>query len=154
VPSAELRRRVEKLVGYPPLAEMSDRQRRELHQSLLEAGSFEDLPAKWQAATLKAEQNRPNLLAAVGHLVLPRRGRFPSPRDARLPVETNAATTSARQQATSATTCSPASAAVRHCPQPGPQDTQEAAGPMRAEGLVERGAPRPSRPSSAPAGFT
>jgi hypothetical protein len=28
---------------------------------LLEAGSFEDLPGKWQAAIVKAEQNRPNL---------------------------------------------------------------------------------------------
>jgi hypothetical protein len=36
-------------------------QRRELHDALLEAGSFEDLPGKWQAAILKAEQNRPNL---------------------------------------------------------------------------------------------
>jgi len=28
---------------------------------LLEAASFEDLPGKWQAAILEAEQNRPRL---------------------------------------------------------------------------------------------
>lgn len=59
--SSELTRRVEKLVGYPPLAEMSDEQRREFHEALLDADSFEDLSGKWQAAILKAEQNRPNL---------------------------------------------------------------------------------------------
>jgi hypothetical protein len=40
---------------------MSDVQRRELHQVLLEADNFEDLPGKWQAAILKAEQKQPNL---------------------------------------------------------------------------------------------
>jgi hypothetical protein len=38
---------------------MSDLQRRELHEALLDADAFEDLPRKWQAAILKAEQNRP-----------------------------------------------------------------------------------------------
>jgi hypothetical protein len=55
--SAELSRRVGK-VGYPPLSEMDEGQRREFHEALLEAASFEDLPGKWQAAILKAEQNR------------------------------------------------------------------------------------------------
>jgi hypothetical protein len=32
-------------------------QRREFHEALLEADSFEDLPGKWQAAILNAEQN-------------------------------------------------------------------------------------------------
>jgi hypothetical protein len=64
--SAELRRRAEKVVGYPPLSELSDHQRREFHQTLLEAGSFEDLPGKWQAAILKAEQNRPQLGDVTG----------------------------------------------------------------------------------------
>jgi hypothetical protein len=59
--SAELSRRVEKLVGYPPLSELDGPQRREFHEALLEAGSFEDLCGKWQAAVLKAEQNRPQL---------------------------------------------------------------------------------------------
>ena len=59
--SAELSRRVEKVVGYPPLADMGADQRREFHEALLDAGSFEDLPGKWQAATVAAEQNRPNL---------------------------------------------------------------------------------------------
>ena len=52
---------VDKLVGYPPLSDMDSAQRREFHEALLEAESFEDLPGKWQAAILEAEQNRPNL---------------------------------------------------------------------------------------------
>ena len=48
MPSAELSRRVEKIVGYPPLSEMSNGQRREFHEALLEAATFEDLPGKWQ----------------------------------------------------------------------------------------------------------
>jgi hypothetical protein len=45
----------------PPLSELDDFQRREFHEALLEAATFEDLPGKWQAAILKAEQNRPKL---------------------------------------------------------------------------------------------
>jgi len=52
VASAELSRRVEKVVGYPPLSEMGDLQRREFHEALLDADSFKDLPGKWQAAIL------------------------------------------------------------------------------------------------------
>jgi hypothetical protein len=59
--SAELSRCVEKLVAYPPLSEMSDLQRREFHESLLDAHRFEDLPGKWQAAILAAEGKRPKL---------------------------------------------------------------------------------------------
>jgi hypothetical protein len=59
--SAELSRRVETVGDYPPLSEMDDLQRREFHEALLDAGSFEDLPGKWQAAILAAEQNRPHL---------------------------------------------------------------------------------------------
>jgi hypothetical protein len=33
--SAELSRRVEKVVGYPPLSELSHLQRREFHEALL-----------------------------------------------------------------------------------------------------------------------
>jgi hypothetical protein len=58
-----LSRRVEKVVGYPPLSEMSAEQRRDFHEALFE-GRFEDLPAKWQAATLKAEKSRPKLRVA------------------------------------------------------------------------------------------
>jgi hypothetical protein len=36
-------------------------QRREFHEALLEAESSEDLPGKWQAAIMEAEQNRPKL---------------------------------------------------------------------------------------------
>ena len=53
-----LSRRVEKVVAYPPLSEMSDLQRREFHEALLDADTFEDLSGKWQAAILKAEQTR------------------------------------------------------------------------------------------------
>jgi hypothetical protein len=59
--SVELSRRVGKAVGYPPLVGMSPEQRREFHEALLEAKGFEDLPGKWQAAILEAEQNRPDL---------------------------------------------------------------------------------------------
>jgi hypothetical protein len=61
MPSAELSRRVEKVVGYPPLCEMPADQRRGFHEALLDADSFEDPPGKWQAAILAAEQNRPDL---------------------------------------------------------------------------------------------
>jgi hypothetical protein len=61
VPSAELSRRVKKVVGYSPLSDMDGDQRWEFHEALLDAETFEDLPGKWQAAVLKAEQNRPDL---------------------------------------------------------------------------------------------
>jgi hypothetical protein len=44
--SAELSRRVYKVVGYPALSEMGDHQRREFHEGSLEAESFEDLPGE------------------------------------------------------------------------------------------------------------
>ena len=59
--SAELSRRIEKVVGYPPLSEQIELQRREFHDALLEADSSEDLPGKWQAAIVGAEQNQRNL---------------------------------------------------------------------------------------------
>ena len=59
--SAELSRRAKKAVAYPPLSEMSNAQRREFREALLDADAFEDLPGKWQAAILTAEQNRPQL---------------------------------------------------------------------------------------------
>jgi hypothetical protein len=43
------------------LSDMSTRQRREFHEALLDADTFEDLPGKWQAAILNGEQNRPKL---------------------------------------------------------------------------------------------
>jgi hypothetical protein len=52
--SPELSRRVRKVVGYRPLSEMSELQRRESHEALLDADRFEDLPGKWQAAILQA----------------------------------------------------------------------------------------------------
>jgi hypothetical protein len=44
--SAELSRRVEKVVGYPPLCDMDDRQRSEFHEALLDADTLEDLPGR------------------------------------------------------------------------------------------------------------
>jgi hypothetical protein len=64
--SARLSRRVERVVGYPPLSEMSDRRRREFHEALLDVDGFDDLPGKWQAAVLEAEQNRPKQRAISG----------------------------------------------------------------------------------------
>jgi hypothetical protein len=58
--SAELSRRVERVVAYPPLCEMGEYQRREFHEALLDAHAFEDLPGKWKAAVLGAEQSQPN----------------------------------------------------------------------------------------------
>jgi hypothetical protein len=66
MPSVELSRRVERVVGCPPLSEMGELQRREFHEALLDAESFEDLPGKWQAAILEAEQNRPKLPVVNG----------------------------------------------------------------------------------------
>jgi hypothetical protein len=64
--SVTLSRRVGKVVGYPPLSEMGERQRREFHEALLDSDTFEDLPGKWQAAILKAEDNRPKLRVVGG----------------------------------------------------------------------------------------
>jgi hypothetical protein len=56
--SVALSRRVEKVVGYAPLSEMGDDQRREFHEALLDADSFEDLPGKWQAAFARRRRIR------------------------------------------------------------------------------------------------
>jgi hypothetical protein len=64
--SAELSRRVGKVVGFRSLSELDELQRREFHEALLDAGGFEDLPGKWQAAIVTAEQNRPELRAVRG----------------------------------------------------------------------------------------
>jgi hypothetical protein len=64
--SAELGRRVGQVVGYPPLSEMGADQRRAFQEALLDADSFEDLPGKWQAAVVMAEQSRPKLRVAGG----------------------------------------------------------------------------------------
>jgi hypothetical protein len=63
--SAELSRRVEKVVGYPPLSDLDELQCREFHEARLEAASFEDLPCEAQAAIPQAEQNRPKLRVVV-----------------------------------------------------------------------------------------
>jgi hypothetical protein len=47
--------------GLPAALRLSDLQRREFQETLLDVDTFEDLPGKWQAAILKAEENAPNL---------------------------------------------------------------------------------------------
>jgi hypothetical protein len=61
MPSADPSRRVERVVGYPPLVEMDAVQRREFHEALYDAQAFEELPGKWQAAIIEAEANMPKL---------------------------------------------------------------------------------------------
>ena len=63
VPNGDRRAKPPRREGrpVPTLSEMGDLQRREFHEALLDADGFEDLPGKWQAAILKAEENRPNL---------------------------------------------------------------------------------------------
>jgi hypothetical protein len=64
--SVALSRRVDKVVAYPPLCDMGRQQRHEFQEALLEAGSFEDLPRKRQAAIVAAEQSRPKLRVVTG----------------------------------------------------------------------------------------
>ena len=59
--SADLSRRVAKVVAYPPLVEMDESQRRELQEALLDPDGCEELPGKWQAAGLEAEAAQPKL---------------------------------------------------------------------------------------------
>jgi hypothetical protein len=65
LPSANADRRPEpprrEGLAYPLICELDDLQRREFHEALLAADCFEDLPGKWQAAIVEAEQNRPKL---------------------------------------------------------------------------------------------
>jgi hypothetical protein len=58
--SAELSRRVEKVVGYPPLVEMDARQRWEFTRHCSTPERLRTC-RKVRAAILKAEQNRPQL---------------------------------------------------------------------------------------------
>jgi hypothetical protein len=44
--SAELSRRIQRVVGYAPFSEMGDLQPREFHEALLDANAFEDLPGR------------------------------------------------------------------------------------------------------------
>ncbi len=55
-------------MAMPPLSEMDQAQRRELADALAEANTVDDLPGKWQAAILHAEQGTPG-----------RGGRSPAP---------------------------------------------------------------------------
>jgi len=50
---------------------MDDGQRREFREALLDADSFENLPGKWQAAILEAEQNRPPLRVVTSDRLAP-----------------------------------------------------------------------------------
>jgi hypothetical protein len=64
--SAELSRRVGKVVAYPPLCEMSDPQRREFHEALLDADTFEDLPGKWQRRSWRQKSTGPTCGSSAG----------------------------------------------------------------------------------------
>jgi hypothetical protein len=67
VASAELSRRAEKVVTYRPQCDTGTDQPREFHEALFDADSFEDLPGKWQAAIVKAEQPVRPIAAASPH---------------------------------------------------------------------------------------
>jgi hypothetical protein len=56
--SPRLSRRAAKVVRYPPLSEMSEDQRRGVPGRAAGGRRLKDLPGKWQAAILMAEQNR------------------------------------------------------------------------------------------------
>jgi hypothetical protein len=56
MPSAELSRRVDKVVGYPPLSELDRFQRREFHEGSRPTAS-RICQGKWQAAILEAEES-------------------------------------------------------------------------------------------------
>jgi hypothetical protein len=45
---------------------MDTGQRREFHEALFDADTFEDLPGKWQAAIVMAEESRPKLRVVTG----------------------------------------------------------------------------------------
>jgi hypothetical protein len=49
VASAVLSRRVRKVVGYPPLCDLSELLRQEFREALPDADAFEDLPGQWRA---------------------------------------------------------------------------------------------------------
>jgi hypothetical protein len=55
VPYLALSRRVEKVVGYPPISQLRDLSVESSTTALLEAATFEDLPGKWQANWLANE---------------------------------------------------------------------------------------------------
>jgi hypothetical protein len=52
--SAELNRRIEKVVGYPPLLELGELQRREFHEALLE--KLDERTGKWVRGDRAGEQ--------------------------------------------------------------------------------------------------
>jgi hypothetical protein len=59
------RERVEAAMTRPPLSEISAEQRAELEELLAAAEELEDLPGKWQAALVAAEQGSDR--AHAGH---------------------------------------------------------------------------------------
>jgi hypothetical protein len=54
--ASAFRERVEAAMLRPPLCEIAPSQRAELDELLTEAHALEDLPGKWQAAVVTAEQ--------------------------------------------------------------------------------------------------
>jgi len=59
VASPALSRRIEKVVGYPPLDEMDDASAGSFTRRSSTPAASKNLPGEWQAAILKAEHNRP-----------------------------------------------------------------------------------------------
>jgi hypothetical protein len=55
---ADLFDRLDPLYDYPPLVGFDEREGKEFSMTVVKAGSFEDLPAKFRSAILEAEQNR------------------------------------------------------------------------------------------------
>src|SRR3954452_18524153 len=68
--SAELSRRVEKVVGSPPLVEMDDRQRRAFHEALPGDDNFEDLLGKWQRRSWRRKRHVRNSALSARMTVL------------------------------------------------------------------------------------
>jgi hypothetical protein len=53
--SSDLSRRVEKVVGYPPLSELGDLRRRKFHEALLDANALRDRSDKWRTTLVEAD---------------------------------------------------------------------------------------------------
>jgi hypothetical protein len=66
--SAELSGRVEKVVAYAPLCEMSREQRRDFHEGATRRLHLRGFAGQWQAAILESEAARPGLRVVNGPL--------------------------------------------------------------------------------------
>jgi hypothetical protein len=64
--SAALSGRVGKVVSYPPLSEVSADQRRGLHEALLDADCFEDLPGNGRRQSSKPKRHVGSFASSLG----------------------------------------------------------------------------------------